>query len=260
MSKLTVVQHGGVLVVDSRLIAQDLGIEHRSFVKTLDKYQSHIESGFGILRFEIAEIKGRGQPARFAWLTEDQATFVMTLSRNTERVVACKLKLVKAFSAAKQTIQTVIPAQQHEIEKLKLELELARTHERVAHANERLAVSTQMLALINPALPALAFGKPDAVVEVERPVTVLTDAYGRSERYDGATITELTKRYGFGKGRKANQQCREWLRSVGIRDEDWIEEPAAHVTKKLPRELMRRLDNHFYGGEGERQRNLGEGL
>ncbi|NER82817.1 MAG: hypothetical protein F6K42_25335 [Leptolyngbya sp. SIO1D8] len=25
-----------------------------------------------------------------------------------------------------------------------------------------------MLALINPALPALAFGKPDAVVEVER--------------------------------------------------------------------------------------------
>ncbi|MBE7384392.1 MAG: Rha family transcriptional regulator [Leptolyngbya sp. SIO1E4] len=252
MSKLTVVQHGDALVVDSRLIAQDLGIEHRSFVKTLDKYQSRIENGFGILRFEIAEIKGRGQPARFAWLTEDQATFVMTLSRNTDRVVQCKLKLVKAFSAAKQVIQTVIPAQQHEIEKLKLELALAQTR-------ERLAVSTQMLALINPGLPALAFGKPEAVVEVERPVTVITDAYGRCERYDGATITELAKRYGFGKGRKANQQCREWLRSVGIRDEDWIEEPAAHVTKKLPRELMRRLDDHFYGGEGERQRNLGEG-
>ena len=84
------------------------------------------------------------------------------------------------------------------------------------------------------------------------------DARGRSERYDGATITELAKRYGFGRSRKANQQCREWLRSVGIRDEDWIEEPAAHVTKKLPRELMRRLDDHFYGGDGERQRNLGE--
>ncbi|NER82818.1 MAG: hypothetical protein F6K42_25340 [Leptolyngbya sp. SIO1D8] len=46
----------------------------------------------------------------------------------------------------------------------------------------------------------------------------------------------------------------------GIRNQDWIEEPAAHVTKKLPCELMRRLDGHFYGGDGERQRNLGEGV
>lgn len=62
---------------------------------------SNIQQAFGILRFEIGEIKGRGQPPRFAYLTEDQATFVMTLSRNSPEVVQAKLELVKSFSQDK---------------------------------------------------------------------------------------------------------------------------------------------------------------
>ena len=36
---LTVQDHQGVLVVDSRLIAERLGIQHESFLKTIRKYR-----------------------------------------------------------------------------------------------------------------------------------------------------------------------------------------------------------------------------
>lgn len=105
MPDLAAFEHGNALVVDSRLIAEQLGIEHRSFLQTLDDYKTQMEQAFGFLRFENAEIQGRGRPGRYALLTEDQATFVMTLSRNSDEVVQCKLKLVQAFSRAKQVLR-----------------------------------------------------------------------------------------------------------------------------------------------------------
>lgn len=106
MSDLTVFPYSdGALVVDSRLIAQELDIEHESFMETVRKYQSNVEQAFGFLRFQTGEIKGRGQPEKFVYLTEDQATFLMTLSRNTPNVVQCKVLLVSKFSAAKQLLR-----------------------------------------------------------------------------------------------------------------------------------------------------------
>ncbi|NEZ58762.1 BRO family protein [Adonisia turfae] len=155
------------------------------------------------------------------------------------------------FAAKTREAETVIPAQNAELEKMKLELALLQ-------AKERLASATQMLSTINPALPALAFGKPEAVIEVEKPVTVILDAHGRAEKYDGVTITELSKRYGFGKGKKANDACRQWISSMGINEAQWIHEPAAHITKKLPREMLSVLDQNFQGARGQRQRLVGE--
>ncbi len=60
-----------------------------------------------------------------------------------------------------------------------------------------------MISAINPALPALALGKPEAVIEVEKPVTVIIDAYGRPEKYDGVTITELSNALAIGFGSAA---------------------------------------------------------
>lgn len=105
MSDFIVSQHSdNVLVVDSRLISQELGIEHGNFMETIKKYQKQAEQAFGILRFETGEIKGRGQPEKYCLLTEEQATFYMTLSRNTPEVVELKIKLVKAFSEAKRLL------------------------------------------------------------------------------------------------------------------------------------------------------------
>jgi phage regulator Rha-like protein len=117
MSNLSVLERNGALVVDSRLIAKELGIEHRALLQTLDKYLDKIQ-GFGVVTFEMSKppegSKG-GRPERVAYLTEDQATLLMTFSRNTERVVECKVALVRAFSEAKRVIKEAIPAQAEQL-------------------------------------------------------------------------------------------------------------------------------------------------
>lgn len=112
MSELTVENKNGQLVVDSRLIAKELGIEHKNLLSTLDSYLTELEFAFGSVTFETAtrkdNNKGGNQP-KVAYLTEEQATFLMTLSRNSEQVVQAKIHLVKAFSKAKQALSTISP-------------------------------------------------------------------------------------------------------------------------------------------------------
>ncbi len=90
VSNLSINERNGVLVVDSRLVADSLLIKHKNFLATIDKYLSQIESSFGAIAFQTREFKTKqGNPSveRYAYLTEEQAIFLMTLSRNTERVV-----------------------------------------------------------------------------------------------------------------------------------------------------------------------------
>ncbi len=93
---LELLQVEGEHRIDSRLVATSLDIEHESFLRTLSTYEPELQE-LGILRFEIGEIKGRGQPQKYALLNEDQAIFAGTLSRNTRQVVNFKLKLTKTF-------------------------------------------------------------------------------------------------------------------------------------------------------------------
>lgn len=85
--------------VDSRLIAARLGTDHRSTFRLLSKFKAEFET-LGKVRFEIAP-SASGQQQRFAFLNEDQAVFLLTLTRNTEKVVALKLALTKAFKRAR---------------------------------------------------------------------------------------------------------------------------------------------------------------
>jgi phage regulator Rha-like protein len=116
MSDFIVSTHSdNVLVIDSRLIAQELRIEHENFIETVKKYQKQAEQAFGVLRFETGKPTGGslgGRPEKYCLLTEEQATFYMTLSRNTPEVVELKIKLVKAFSDAKRLLSNLGVAQQ----------------------------------------------------------------------------------------------------------------------------------------------------
>ena len=111
MADLEIIQDGDALYVDSRLIAERLNIEHRNFLETLDNYAVQIEQAFGVLRFQTAKPRSSkgGRPARYGLLSEDQATFVMTLSRNTPEVVQCKIDLVRSFSKAKELLRRANP-------------------------------------------------------------------------------------------------------------------------------------------------------
>lgn len=112
MNSITISEQNNVLVVDSRMIAKELGIKHKTFLETIRKHQATIERHFGHLPFETAHVQiGNGairEDISHYWLIEDQATFLMTLSRNTPKVIDCKVKLVEAFSAAKKKLEQSI--------------------------------------------------------------------------------------------------------------------------------------------------------
>jgi phage regulator Rha-like protein len=89
----------------NRRFARELGIEHESFMKTINTRQASIEQYFGHLRFEIGTVTNSVKAVnqvKYCLLTEDQYIAIATLSRNTAKVVEVKMKLVKAFSLAKQ--------------------------------------------------------------------------------------------------------------------------------------------------------------
>ncbi len=123
MNSITISEQDKVLVVDSRLIAQELGIDHKSFLKTIKRYKSLLERHFERARFEVSDVQMPNgairQDISHYWLAEDQSTALMTLSKNTEQVVECKFKLVGAFSEAKKKLQQPIASKpQQQIEDL----------------------------------------------------------------------------------------------------------------------------------------------
>ena len=133
MSQITIVEIQGELVVDSRIIAEQLGIEHRSFIKLIRKHQIKIETKFGGVGFEIAP-----DSAVFAWLNENQITALLTLCRNTDRVVDLKFDLVEKFREQKKQLENPIDR--------KLFNELA---DRIAK------LETQPVAALPPAVPEM---------------------------------------------------------------------------------------------------------
>lgn len=203
-SAITVQQKDDSLVVDSRLIALQLGIEHETFVRTIKKYETKIEQRFGCIRFEIGvPDKPTGNPPKFAWLDENQAIFLMTLSRNTDQVIECKANLVEAFSKAKEVIKTVIPAQADRIRFLEMELELSRNNKYI------LDKSDAIRSLHGEGMLALMFNRPDAVVEVVEKVTeTIVVNNGRSVSFEGKSTAEMAKELGF----KTGVQLENWLR------------------------------------------------
>ncbi len=93
--------------VDSRLIAAQLGIAHRSVIANIERYLKHFQS-FGLMRFKTEAVKRPGERGtkyeKYALLNEDQTYFLLSLSRNSERVVDLKARLVMAFREARQAV------------------------------------------------------------------------------------------------------------------------------------------------------------
>ena len=262
MNNLTVEERESVLVVDSRLVAKELGVKHGDWFRNIViKYQQEIERDFGVFRFQngkpLKASRG-GRPEQYAYLTEEQATVLMTYSRNTEKVRSCKRKLVKAFIEAKKLIKEVIPAQTQEIEKLKLQLEVAKAQQAAAFAQERLLAASSALAIINPALPALVLGRPDAVITKTEVVekTVLVNERGKAiSTYEGISKTKLAKRYGM---KKASDVVHR-LKSIGKED---ILKPGLTATacQYVPSSELPELDRLWASRIGSRQFVIGEGV
>jgi phage regulator Rha-like protein len=102
---------GIVEIYDSELrvgtffIAEGFGKEHKSTIKTIQRYRKDIED-FGDLRSRKSSSTG-GRPIIEYLLNEPQATFLGTLFRNNEQVVKFKKKLVKEFFSMKRVFENI---------------------------------------------------------------------------------------------------------------------------------------------------------
>lgn len=84
MSSLAVVEQNKKLVIDSRLIAEDLGIQHKNFLATIDKYKNDVEKKCGAIAVNSREFKtkrGNRAQGRQAWLTECQLKALLARCR-----------------------------------------------------------------------------------------------------------------------------------------------------------------------------------
>jgi phage regulator Rha-like protein len=90
----------------SEIIAKALNKRHHDVIELIRKYISQLDN-FGRVAFKTTpfETKGGVQRKEIAYLNEAQATLLVTLMRNSERVVKFKLALVKAFFEMRQQLQ-----------------------------------------------------------------------------------------------------------------------------------------------------------
>lgn len=80
----------------SKIIAEGTNNQHESIVAIIRKYENDILD-FGKIDYSDLKSGKRGQPERVYYLNEEQATFIITLLRNSKVVVKFKKELVRQF-------------------------------------------------------------------------------------------------------------------------------------------------------------------
>lgn len=113
MNAIVLIQSKGEARADSRVLAEQLGVKAKNTLALVERYLSKFER-FGVVPFETEKPgvgTAGGRPERFALLNEDQCYFLLSLSRNTDRVVELKADLIMAFREARygcacQTLET----------------------------------------------------------------------------------------------------------------------------------------------------------
>lgn len=91
---LVTVEHGQPVTTTER-VAAAAGLQHASVIKMVRDHLTDFEE-FGKVRFEIA--KSGGRPTEYAELNEQQAALLFLYQRNTVKVRAFKLRMVKDFA------------------------------------------------------------------------------------------------------------------------------------------------------------------
>lgn len=110
MNEIIISQIHKELRTDSRLLAPFLDHRHRTILESIDKHIVRYER-FGPITSETEKGSplpqgGFSKPTRYFLLNEDQCFFLLSLMRNTERVLDCKEALIKAFASARKQLAT----------------------------------------------------------------------------------------------------------------------------------------------------------
>lgn len=110
-------------------IALGLNIQHATIIKLVRTYMPDFQE-FGLVRFKIQpRLEGQhgGGDVKFVQLNEQQATFLMTLMRNSTRVIEFKKALVKAFFETREFLRSQDQSYNIIHNKLTLQLDLEKS-------------------------------------------------------------------------------------------------------------------------------------
>lgn len=102
---------GKKLLASTLIIAKGVELEHRAVLQLVSKYKNRLEKS-GLITFEMR--KSGGRPIKFAWLNERQATFLITLMKNSDPVIDFKEKLTDEYFRLKEIAQKLALNQQNE--------------------------------------------------------------------------------------------------------------------------------------------------
>lgn len=105
-----VIMKGNEVFTTSLAIAEGVESDHESIIKLLKKYSS-IEELSG---FEIGKVGTKGRPIEVAYLNELQATILITLMKNSKKVIEFKIKLSKAFFKQQKLINQLMQQRQNQ--------------------------------------------------------------------------------------------------------------------------------------------------
>lgn len=109
MTNQMVINYKDDAFTNSLIIAQGTGVDNRSTYLLIEKYKTELEE-FGRVSFQMTplETKGGIQKLKVYRLNEEQATFLISLMKNTKPVVQFKKALVKEFYHMKKFIHTLV--------------------------------------------------------------------------------------------------------------------------------------------------------
>lgn len=102
--------NGKLIFTTSLIIANGIGVEHRAVIQLLKKYENDfldLESS----AFRMRKFKTKGREGELFELGEIHATFLLTLMRNSEKVVKFKKDLTKEFYQQRDVIAKLISQQ-----------------------------------------------------------------------------------------------------------------------------------------------------
>lgn len=103
MNELVYIQKDDVFT-SSLVIAEGTGNEHRAMASLIRKYKRQF-SEIGTIWFKLLKCRNYpGRPMKVYQLNEPQASFLITLLKNSEVVIAFKLELVKQFYAMRKLL------------------------------------------------------------------------------------------------------------------------------------------------------------
>lgn len=97
----------------SILVSEGIGIEHRAILELIRKYKDR--KIFQTFTVQPEKMATKGRSGEFYYLTENQAMFLITLMKNSEKVLDFKESLVNAFVEYRNLAQKLL-AQKNNIE------------------------------------------------------------------------------------------------------------------------------------------------